>query len=46
MDYKAAAVQLKEALRLRTEPFGAIFFKDPATCLPKPGSPPRSSARK
>ena len=29
MDYKAAAAQLKEALRLRTEPFGAIFFKNP-----------------
>ena len=30
MDYKAAAAQLKEAPRLRTEPFGAIFFKNPA----------------
>ena len=46
MDYKAAAAQLKEALRLRTEPFGAIFLKTPLTCLPRPGSPPRSSARK
>jgi uncharacterized protein (DUF169 family) len=30
MDYPAAAAQLKEALRLRTEPFGAAFFKDAA----------------
>ncbi len=30
MDYKAAAHQLKEALRLRTEPFGVVFLKDAA----------------
>ena len=46
MDYKAAAAQLKEALRLRTDPFGVTFFKDPPCCRPRPGSPPRSSARK
>ncbi|MCX5893813.1 MAG: DUF169 domain-containing protein [Deltaproteobacteria bacterium] len=28
MDYKAAATQLKEALRLKTEPFGAAFLQD------------------
>jgi len=30
MDYKAAAGQLKGALRLRTEPFGVAFLKDVA----------------
>jgi uncharacterized protein (DUF169 family) len=34
MDYKAAARQLKEALRLRTEPFGVAYMKDP-TALPE-----------
>lgn len=34
MDYKAAATQLKEALRLKTEPFGAAFLKD-ASSLPE-----------
>jgi uncharacterized protein (DUF169 family) len=29
MDYKAAASQVKEALRLRTEPFGVAFLKEP-----------------
>jgi uncharacterized protein (DUF169 family) len=28
MDFKAAAAQLKEALRLKTEPFGAAFLKE------------------
>jgi len=30
MDYKAAAHQLKETLRLRTEPFGVTFLKEVA----------------
>lgn len=33
MDYQAAAAQLKEALRLRTEPLGVAFFQD-AAALP------------
>jgi uncharacterized protein (DUF169 family) len=31
MDFKAAASQLKEALRLKTEPFGVSFLKDVAS---------------
>ncbi len=46
MDYKAAAVQLKEALRLKTEPLAPSSLKTPLTCLPRPGSPLKSSARK
>lgn len=34
MDFKAATVQLKEALRLKTEPFGVAFLKD-AAALPE-----------
>jgi uncharacterized protein (DUF169 family) len=34
MDYQAAATQLKEALRLKTEPFGVTFLKD-AAALPE-----------
>jgi uncharacterized protein (DUF169 family) len=34
MDYKAAAAQLKEAMRLRTEPFGVAFLKE-AAALPE-----------
>jgi uncharacterized protein (DUF169 family) len=34
MDYKAAATQLKEAMRLRTEPFGVTYLKD-AGALPE-----------
>jgi len=30
MSYQTAAAQLKQALRLRTEPFGVTFFPDPA----------------
>lgn len=30
MSYQTAATQLKQALRLRTEPFGVTFFPDPA----------------
>jgi uncharacterized protein (DUF169 family) len=33
MDYKDAAAQMKEALRLRTEPFGVAFLKE-ASSLP------------
>ena len=46
MDYKAAAAQLKEALRLRTEPFGAIFFKDPADLPPKTRQPSKVFGKK
>ena len=34
MDYKAAATQIKEALRLKTEPFGVSFLKE-VTALPE-----------
>lgn len=38
MDYKSAAAQLKDALRLRTEPLGVAFLKDLAA-LPKARRP-------
>jgi len=31
MDYQAAVLQLKEDLRLRTEPLGVNFLNSPAT---------------
>ncbi len=34
MEYKAAASQIKDALRLRTEPLGVAFFKG-AAALPE-----------
>jgi uncharacterized protein (DUF169 family) len=34
MDYQAAATQLKEAMRLKTEPFGVTFLKN-AAALPE-----------
>src|SRR4030042_4697358 len=34
MNYKAAATQLKEAMRLRTEPLGVAFLKE-AAALPE-----------
>ncbi len=34
MDFKAAAAQIKEALRLKTEPFGAAYLKE-ASDLPE-----------
>ena len=46
MDYKAASGQLKEALRLRTEPFGAIFFKNPADLPPKTRQPSKVFGKK
>src|SRR5664279_3373772 len=46
MDYKAAAAQLKEALRLRTEPFGAIFFKNPDDLPPKTRQPSKVFGKK
>jgi uncharacterized protein (DUF169 family) len=39
MDYKAAAAHLKEAMRLKTEPFGVIFFQDPAQLPAKTRQP-------
>lgn len=46
MDYKAAAVQLKETLRLRTEPFGVAFFKDVADLPEKTRQPSRVFGKK
>jgi len=39
MDFKAAASQLKEALRLKTEPFGVSFFQDLAALPEKTRRP-------
>jgi uncharacterized protein (DUF169 family) len=46
MDYKAAAAQLKETLRLRTEPFGALFFKNPDDLPPKTRQPSKVFGKK
>jgi uncharacterized protein (DUF169 family) len=46
MDYKAAAAQLKEALRLRTEPFGVKFFHDPAALPAKTRQPSKVFGKK
>ena len=46
MDYKAAALQLKENLRLRTEPFGALFFKNPDDLPPKTRQPSKVFGKK
>jgi uncharacterized protein (DUF169 family) len=46
MDYKAAAAQLKETMRLRTEPFGASFFKDPASLPAKTRQPSKVFGKK
>ena len=46
MDYKAAATQLKEALRLRTEPFGVVFFKDAAGLPAKTRQPSKVFGKK
>jgi uncharacterized protein (DUF169 family) len=46
MDYKAAAGQLKEALRLRTEPFGVIYYKNPADLPPKTRQPSKVFGKK
>jgi uncharacterized protein (DUF169 family) len=45
MDYQHAARQLKDALRLRTEPFGAAFLKNPAD-LPKAKRPSQVFGKK
>jgi uncharacterized protein (DUF169 family) len=46
MDYPAAAAQLKEAMRLRTEPFGAVFFKDAAELPAKTRQPSKVFGKK
>ena len=46
MDYKAAAAQLKETLRLRTEPFGVAFLKDAAGLPPKTRQPSKVFGKK
>ena len=46
MDYKAAAAQLKENLRLRTEPFGVTFFKDAADLPEKTRQPSKVFGKK
>jgi uncharacterized protein (DUF169 family) len=46
MDYKAAAAQLKETMRLRTEPFGVSFFKDPASLPDKTRQPSKVFGKK
>jgi uncharacterized protein (DUF169 family) len=46
MDYKAAAAQLKETMRLKTEPFGVKFFKDPANLPEKTRQPSKVFGKK
>jgi uncharacterized protein (DUF169 family) len=46
MDYQAAAGQLKEALRLRTEPFGVAFFKEVAQLPAKTRRPSQVFGKK
>jgi uncharacterized protein (DUF169 family) len=46
MDYKAAAVQLKETMRLKTEPFGVSFFKDPSSLPEKTRRPAKVFGKK
>lgn len=46
MDYKAAAGQLKEALRLRTEPFGVAFLKEVADLPEKTRRPSQVFGKK
>ncbi|MCK9374859.1 MAG: DUF169 domain-containing protein [Syntrophobacterales bacterium] len=46
MDYRAAAVQLKENLRLRTEPFGVSFLKEAAALPPKTRQPSKVFGKK
>jgi len=46
MDYKAAAAQLKENLRLRTEPFGVAFLKDAADLPEKTRQPSKVFGKK
>ncbi len=46
MDYKAAAAQLKEAMRLRTEPFGVAFLKEAAALPEKTRQPSKVFGKK
>jgi uncharacterized protein (DUF169 family) len=46
MDVKAAAAHLKETLRLKTEPFGVSFFKDPADLPAKTRQPSKVFGKK
>ncbi len=46
MPYKDAAAQLKEALRLRTEPLGIAFLKDPAALPPNTRRPSQVFGKK
>lgn len=46
MDFKAAATQLKEALRLKTEPFGVTFLKDVASLPDKTRRPTQVFGKK
>jgi uncharacterized protein (DUF169 family) len=46
MDYQAAATQLKAAMRLKTEPFGVVFFKDAAALPEKARRPSRVFGKK
>ncbi len=46
MDYKAAAAQFKEALRLRTEPFGVSFFKEIAALPEKTRRPSKTFGKR
>ena len=46
MNYKAAATQLKEAMRLRTEPFGVVFLKEAAALPAKTRRPSQVFGKK
>jgi uncharacterized protein (DUF169 family) len=46
MDYKSAATQLKEAMRLRTEPLGVSYLKDPAALPEKTRRPSQVFGKK
>jgi uncharacterized protein (DUF169 family) len=46
MDYKAAGALLKETMRLKTEPFGVSFFKDPASLPAKTRQPSKVFGKK
>ncbi|MEJ2671727.1 MAG: DUF169 domain-containing protein [Deltaproteobacteria bacterium] len=46
MDYQAAAARLKEAMRLKTDPFGVKFFEDPADLPAKTRQPSKVFGKK
>jgi uncharacterized protein (DUF169 family) len=46
MDYKAAATQLKEAMRLKTEPLGVAFLKEVADLPEKTRRPSQALGKK